>query len=159
MANMWLYVRLLCLMQRTVFSAFKMCHFELQNVCKAENVFKVLETWEEVLLSVCQFKYLCYACHFSVLATGKNCNVLCFVVFRYVLLYCVTLRCTVLCCIALHCIMLCYVISCCVGLVVLCNVVLWCDMFCYAIFCLIVLCYAMLYYVIACCIIFVVLWI
>ena len=50
------------------------CHFELQNVCKAENVFKVLETWEEVLLCVCRFKCLCYACHFSVLATGKNCK-------------------------------------------------------------------------------------
>ena len=25
----------------------------MQNVCKAENVIKVLETWEEVLLSVC----------------------------------------------------------------------------------------------------------
>ena len=72
MANMWLYVRLLCLMQRTVFSAFKMCHFELQNVCKAENVFKVLETWEEGLLSVCQFKCVWYACHFSVFATGKK---------------------------------------------------------------------------------------
>ena len=23
--------------------AFKKCHFELQNVCKAENIFKVLE--------------------------------------------------------------------------------------------------------------------
>ena len=53
---------------------FKMWHFELQNVRKAENVCIVLETWEEVLLSVCQFKYLCYACYFSVLAAGKNCN-------------------------------------------------------------------------------------
>ena len=72
MAHMRLYVRLLCLIQRTVFSAFKKCHFELQNMCKEENVFNDLETWEEVLLSVCQFKYLCYACHFSVLAIGKN---------------------------------------------------------------------------------------
>lgn len=40
----WLYVRLLCLMQRTVFSAFKKWHFEMQNVCKAENVFRPLET-------------------------------------------------------------------------------------------------------------------
>ena len=39
-------------MQRTVLSAFKKCHFELQNMCKAENVFKDLETWEEVLLCV-----------------------------------------------------------------------------------------------------------
>ena len=59
-------------MQRTVFSAFKKRHFESQNVFEAENVFKVLETWEEVLLCVCQFKYLCYECHFSVLATGKE---------------------------------------------------------------------------------------
>ena len=55
-----------CLMQRTVFSAFKKFHFESQNV------FKVLETWGELLLSVCHFKYLCYACHFSVLAIGKK---------------------------------------------------------------------------------------
>lgn len=37
------------------------CHSELQNVCKAKKVFRLLETFE-VLLSVCQF---------SALATGK----------------------------------------------------------------------------------------
>lgn len=53
----------------------KMCHFELQNVYKAENVFVALKTSEEVLLSIYQFKHLCSACHFSVWAIWKTVNV------------------------------------------------------------------------------------
>ena len=114
-------------MQRTMFSGFKKCHFELQNVCKAENVFRVLDTLEEVLLSVCQFKYLCYACHLSVLATGKNCNVFC----------CIVLRCVALCCVALHCIVLCCVM--------LYHVVL--GLLFYVMLCCGVICFVMLYFV------------
>ena len=44
-------------------SAISNCRMCVQQVCG---------TWEEVLLSVCQFKYLCYACHSSVLAIGKK---------------------------------------------------------------------------------------
>lgn len=47
---------------------------ESQNVCRAEHVFRALETWEEVLLFVCHFKYLCYASHFDVSAIGNNCK-------------------------------------------------------------------------------------
>jgi len=30
--------------ERTVLGAFKKWHFEMQNMCKAENVFRLLET-------------------------------------------------------------------------------------------------------------------
>ena len=58
----------------TVFIGFKQWYFELQNVCKAENVFKVLETWEEVW-SLCVRLNIC-AVHFTVLATGKTVGML-----------------------------------------------------------------------------------
>ena len=40
-------------MQRTVFSAFQKCHFELQNVCKAENVLKGLKICAMHVILLC----------------------------------------------------------------------------------------------------------
>jgi len=54
--------------QRTVFSAFKKGHFEMQN----ENVFRLLKKF--CSLCVCLNDCAVHVIHFSVLASGKNCK-------------------------------------------------------------------------------------